>query len=144
MLAFSLAFPLLILHREGWHLLLCVFVAAGVYPPLLSLESGSAPNLSLSLTSHDGPRQEWQLSPSGGRMGAAARSSRMQAQLFLISLCILVSAIPGMCRGRSGKEDKRWGHSQRETTRMSLFHASTSPYPGRHPVPTLPWGNNKN
>lgn len=26
---------------------------------------------------------------------------------------------------------------------MPLFHASPSPYPGRHPVPTLPWGNNE-
>lgn len=48
-----------------------------------------------------------------------------------------------MGRGRGGKGGKRWGHGQRETARMSLFYASSSSYPGQHPVPTLPQGTNK-
>lgn len=52
--------------------------------------------------------------------------------------------IPGVGRERGGKGGKRWGCGQREIARTSLFQAPPSPYPGWHPVPTLPQGNNKN
>lgn len=83
-------------------------------------------------------RERWEL-PLGvpGRRSTCHKYSLV---FILISLCLLVSDSPSMGRGKGVKRGRRRGHVQREIARISLFYASPSPYPGRQPVPTLPWG----
>lgn len=95
--------------------------------------SGDTPNCPSPLTSPDCPkplrRESWELPLGAPGCGPTCHKNS------LISLCILVSAGPSMGGRKGSKGGRRGGCGQREIARVSLFHASPSPYPGRHPAP---------